>query len=70
MKKFLSTPLGRAFRAIAAAMIATGFTALLATVTTLPVQPVWIPVITGAIMGIEKFFRDRGWLTETTTTTS
>lgn len=64
MKKFLSTPAGRAVRAIIAVMLATGFTAVLNQITTLPVDPVWVPVFTGGIMAAEKYLRDNGWLTE------
>lgn len=67
MKKFLASPLGRVVRGALAAALATVFTGLLAGVTSLPVEPVWIPAITGVIMGVEKFLRDHGFMTDPTT---
>ena len=63
MKDFLATPMGKFVRVLLAAALASIFTAAATAVTTLPVDPLWIPTITAALMGFEDYLRKQGWLT-------
>jgi len=62
IRDFLATPLGKFVRTLIAGTLASLFTLAINQLTTLPLDPIWIPVITSGLMTIEHFLRDAGWL--------